>query len=196
MPLDAINVNHQISAGPCLAFKYLCHLLFKILLSCSGQKETKVTKFSCSNSIPALRSKSAGAPAHSKTLARHAIIFGCLLRAKLGHSQGEPLIPGPLAILLRRLILARSAWRTRRAQLVWSQLSIAVLVEFLKRFRRLGNFVGGDGTVVIQIEHSDDRRWRPPPASRAARRAVRWRLIAALCKADGAAGGDKCCENQ
>src|SRR5205823_4904195 len=156
MPLDAINVNHQISAGPCLAFKYLCHLLFKILLSCSGQKETKVTKFSCSNSIPALRSKSAGAPAHSKTLARHAIIFGCLLRAKLGHSQGEPLIPGPLAILLRRLILARSAWRTRRAQLVWSQLSIAVLVEFLKRFRRLGNFVGGDDAIMIKVERRND----------------------------------------
>ena len=56
----------------------------KILLSCSGQKETKVAKFSCLSSPPALRSKSAGTPAHSKTLARHPINFGCLLPGRIG----------------------------------------------------------------------------------------------------------------
>jgi len=104
--------------------------------------------------------------------------------------QNLPLILRPVAILLRRLVSARSAGRTGRAQLVRTQLSVAVLIEFLQRFRRLGNFVGGDDAIMIKVERRNDRGWRTAPAFRTTGsvRAARGLLIAALRKANRAAG--------
>jgi hypothetical protein len=47
----------------------------------------------------------------------------------------------------------RASWTTLRMQLVFAQLSVAVLVELLERGGRIRDFFGRQLTVAIGIEH-------------------------------------------
>jgi hypothetical protein len=59
---------------------------------------------------------------------------------------------------------ARASWTTLRMQLVFAQLSVAVLVELLERGGRIGDFFSRKLTVAIGIEHFHQRIARRTPS--------------------------------
>ncbi len=48
----------------------------------------------------------------------------------------------------------------RGTEFIGREFAIAVFVELLQGLSRLGNFGGVDDTIVIGIQHGDDRRWK------------------------------------
>lgn len=69
------------------------------------------------------------------------------------------------AALWRIRLAARSAatvstqaLRARRADFVWRQFAVAVLVELLQRLAGLREFVGVNDVVAIEIQRGNERR--------------------------------------
>ena len=120
------------------------------------------------------------------------------IRIQRGHDGRDGMMKVP-AISARRRTIRRTAGRTtRRAvgsttlrrgaimlsiairpwrrgpmgpEFVRRQLAVAVFLQCQQGLGSIGDFIGRDDTVVIGIQHRDERRWRAKTASRARRAA-------------------------
>jgi hypothetical protein len=90
-----------------------------------------------------------------------------------------------VALSLSLTLLTAGTTGTRRTQFILRDLAVAILVQLLQGFRSLGDFIGVDDAVAIEVQRLDQRRWRTMPALLSARAAA---LLATLLVAIAARG--------